>query len=83
MSDAELTTPAAPRIVVAPKARMTIYIVLLIISLTAILAGCLFLYLEVRAQGGFGTVQGRISAAPPAAQSLLAEVPSAHFAVRA
>ncbi len=79
MADANIMPPAAPRLVTAPKARMTIYVVLLILSLSALLTGCLFLYLEIRAQGGFGTVQGRISSAPPPAQTLLADVPCGHL----
>ena len=41
---------------------MTIYYALLIIALVAMLTACLFLYLEIRRFGGFGTVPGRVSA---------------------
>jgi hypothetical protein len=47
----------------APKARMTIYLALLIISLVAMLVACLFLFLEIRRFGGFGAVQGRVAVA--------------------
>jgi hypothetical protein len=60
----------------APKARMNAYFALLIIALFALILGCVFLYLEIDSQGGFGSVQGRVSAveqfAPPAALSVLA-----------
>jgi hypothetical protein len=45
----------------APKAKMTPYFALLIISLVAMLLACLFMYLEVRRFGGFGAVPGRVS----------------------
>ncbi len=47
--------------VVAPKPKMTIYYVLLIIALVAMLTACLFLYLEIRRSGGFGSVQGKVA----------------------
>ena len=46
----------------APKAKMTIYFALLIISLIAMLLACLFMYLEIRRFGGFGTIKGTVSA---------------------
>ena len=45
----------------APKAKMTIYFALLIISLIAMLMACLFLYLEIRRFGGFGAIPGKVS----------------------
>jgi len=57
----------------APKAKMTIYFALLIISLIALLLACLFMYLEIRRFGGFGTVKGRISSLDRPAQTLLAK----------
>ena len=48
--------------VVAPKPRMTVYYAMLILSLMAMLTACLFMYLEIRRFGGFGTVPQRISA---------------------
>lgn len=80
MASVDMMPPAPPRLAVSPKPRMTIYIVLLILSLVAILVGCLFLYLEIRAQGGFGTVRGsQFSSATPPAQTLLADAESAHL----
>jgi hypothetical protein len=74
MAEDDLMTPAPPpRLVTAPKARLTIYVVILILSLAAILTGCVFLYLEIRGQGGFGTVRGDISAVEEAPKTLLAE----------
>lgn len=46
----------------APKAKMTVYFAMLIISLIALLFGCLFMYLEIRRFGGFGVIKGNISA---------------------
>jgi len=60
MAQPELIT-APPLRVVSPKPKMTVYYALLIISLLAMLTACLFLYLEIRRFGGFGTVQGRVS----------------------
>ena len=79
MAEADIMTPVAPQIKAAPKARMTIYVVLLILSLVAILVGCLFLYLEIRAQGGFGTVQGQLSAIERPAQVLVVKTASAQL----
>ncbi|HEY3393249.1 MAG TPA: hypothetical protein VGK58_11105 [Lacipirellulaceae bacterium] len=47
--------------VVAPKPRMTVYFALLIIALVALLAGCLFLWIEIGRFGGFGAVPGTVS----------------------
>lgn len=44
------------------KPQVTIYTLLLIVSLVALLVGCLFLYLEIKRFGGFGGVQGRVAA---------------------
>jgi hypothetical protein len=60
MAQADLMSPGAIR-VAAPKPRMTIYFALLIISLVALLAGCLFLWREISRFGGFGAVPGTVS----------------------
>lgn len=65
----------------APKAKMTIYLALLIIALIAMLFACLFLYLEVRRFGGFGTVPGRASASERGLRSTPALVAN-HWAVQ-
>jgi hypothetical protein len=56
--------------VVAPKPKMTVYFALLIVALLAMLTACLFLYMEVRRFGGFGTVKGKISVVERAPQIL-------------
>jgi hypothetical protein len=48
------------------KPKTSIYTIMLIMSLVALLVGMLFLYLEIRRLGGFGTVRGRIAAVQPA-----------------
>jgi hypothetical protein len=55
--------PMAPPVVrvSSPKAKMTIYFALLIISLVAMLTACMFMYLEIRRFGGFGAVPGKVS----------------------
>jgi hypothetical protein len=45
-----------------PRSKMNAYFAMLIISLFAMMLACLFMYLELRNLGGFGTVQGRVSA---------------------
>jgi uncharacterized membrane protein len=60
MADADLITPTLR--VATPKPRMTVYYAILILSLLAMLTACLFLYLEIRRFGGFGTVPQRIAA---------------------
>ena len=84
MSEAdEFMTPAPPpRLVMAPKAKLTIYVVMLILSLAAILTGCLFLYLEIRGQGGFGTIRGSLSSTQPPAQMLTVDAPHANLPAR-
>ena len=47
--------------VAAPKPRMTVYFALLIIALVAMLAGCIFLWIEIGRFGGFGAVPGTVS----------------------
>jgi hypothetical protein len=44
--------------VLTRKSAWNIYTVLLLIALIALLLGMLFLYLEIRAYGGFGSVRG-------------------------
>ena len=52
-------SPAPTFRTAAPKARMTIYFVMLILAFLAMLTACLFMYLEVRNFGGFGAVKGK------------------------
>ncbi|MEX2172614.1 MAG: hypothetical protein WD851_25065 [Pirellulales bacterium] len=65
MSQPDSSLASAPRGVLVQRPRATIYTVLLAIALVAILLGCLFLWLEISAFGGFGAVKGRIAMALP------------------
>jgi hypothetical protein len=60
MADLDMTAPPTLR-VAAPKPKMTIYYALLIIALIALLTACLFMFLEIKRFGGFGTVKGKVS----------------------
>jgi hypothetical protein len=60
MAQPDFTSPPTLR-VTAPKPKMTVYYGLLIIALICMLMACLFLYLEIRRFGGFGTVPQRIT----------------------
>jgi hypothetical protein len=70
MASPDLMAPPTIRSA-APKAKMTVYFALLIISLVALLLACLFMYLEIRNYGGYGTVKGKISAVGRPAHILL------------
>ena len=61
MADVDFSAPPTFR-TVAPKPKMTVYYALLIIALFAMLTACLFMYLEIKRFGGFGTVKGKIGA---------------------
>ena len=65
MSQAGLS-PTGPILGPGRKPKTSIYILLLIVALVALLIGCILLLLEVKRNGGFGTVRGRISAVLPA-----------------
>jgi hypothetical protein len=72
MAEIDITAPPTLR-VAAPKPKMTIYYALLIIALCAMLTACLFMYLEIKRFGGFGTVKGKVSSAQHATPTLLAD----------
>jgi hypothetical protein len=59
MADLDITAPPTLR-VATPKPKMTIYYALLIIALCAMLTACLFMFLEIKRFGGFGTVKGTV-----------------------
>jgi hypothetical protein len=59
------------------KPKTNIYTLLLVIALVALLVGCIFLYLEIRRFGGFGTIRGNISAISTPANIQLAHQPLA------
>lgn len=66
MSQPDLSSVDAPRGVLVHRPRASVYTVLLAIALVAILLGCLFLWLEIKAFGGFGAVKGKVASASPA-----------------
>lgn len=74
---AQADFPMSPVVGTVRKPKTSIYTVLLIIALVALLVGVLFLWLEIRRFGGFGAVRGRVAAAD-AAESVPSDVaPSA------
>lgn len=56
---------SVPPTVLKKEPQMTVYTVMLIISLLALIFACLFLYLEISEYGGFGAVKGRLAAVTP------------------
>ena len=62
MAQVEFDMPAPP-VITGRKPKTSVYVVLLVISLVALLVGCLFLFLEIKRYGGFGAVTGRVAAA--------------------
>jgi len=60
MSQPNLESANVPS-VLTKKPVLDIYTVLLIIALVALLMGCLFLYLEIREYGGFGSIKGPLA----------------------
>jgi hypothetical protein len=74
MAEIDITAPPTLR-VAAPKPKMTIYYALLIIALCAMLTACLFMFLEIKRFGGFGTVKGTVktSAVERTVPTLLAD----------
>jgi hypothetical protein len=65
VSQPDSSLASAPRGVLVQRPRATIYTVLLAIALVAILLGCLFLWMEINAFGGFGAIKGRVAMAWP------------------
>lgn len=57
MSQPDLESVSMPS-VINKKPRYDVYFVMLLVSLIAILIGCLFLFLEIRAYGGWGAWNG-------------------------
>lgn len=60
MSQPDLSS-ADPPGVLRSKPKTSIYTMLLLLALLALLLGCLFLYLEINQYGGFGAVKGKVS----------------------
>ncbi len=50
------------------KPKTSIYTLLLLVALIALLVGCLFMWLEIKRFGGFGTVRGTVRATTPRAE---------------
>ena len=71
MAEIDIAAPPTLR-VAAPKPKMTIYYALLIIALIAMLTACLFMFLEIKRFGGFGTVKGKVSSVERAMPTLVA-----------
>lgn len=71
MSQPGLSTPG-PVLSQGRKPKTSIYIVLLIVALVALLIGCVLLLMEIKRHGGFGAVRGSISAASPLSVSPIA-----------
>ncbi len=46
----------------ARKPKTSIYTLMLLIALLALITGCIFLFLEIKRFGGFGTVRGTVQA---------------------
>lgn len=47
------------------KPKTNVYTLLLVIALVALLVGCLFMYLEIKRFGGFGTIRGTVQLTAP------------------
>lgn len=58
------------------KPKTSIYTLLLLIALVALLTGCLFLWLEIKRFGGFGTIRGTVQALTAPADTQFAQQPS-------
>jgi hypothetical protein len=65
VSQPGLSTPS-PTFGPTRKPKTSIYILLLIVALVALLIGCILLLLEIKRYGGFGMVRGRVSVVLPA-----------------
>jgi hypothetical protein len=73
MSQPDFTMSAAGP---ARKPKTSIYTLMLLIALLALITGCIFLFLEIKRFGGFGTVRGTVQAV-----SVPASTQFAHHAV--
>ena len=56
----------------ARKPKTSIYTLFLLIALVALLTGCLFLWLEIKRFGGFGTIRGTVQMATAPADTMFA-----------
>lgn len=69
-------SPPGPILSPGRKPKTSIYILLLIVALAALLIGCILLLLEIKRHGGFGTVRGRVSAVVPAEAGMMSQCTS-------
>lgn len=60
MSQPDLESVSVPS-VLAKKPQMNVYTVMLIVALLSLILACLFLWLEIREYGGWGSYKGRIT----------------------
>jgi hypothetical protein len=59
------------------KPKTSIYTLLLLIALVALLTGCLFLWLEIKRFGGFGTIRGTVEAVTAPSDTQFVQLPIA------
>ena len=57
--DLESVSPPSAR---AKKPQLNVYTVMLIVALLSLMLACLFLWLEIREYGGWGSYKGRLGA---------------------
>ena len=75
MAQPDFTMPPVGGAIRKPKT--SIYTLLLLIALVALLTGCFFLWLEIKRFGGFGTVRGTVQAVTAPADTQFAQQPIA------
>ena len=66
MSQPDLSSANAPRGVLVQRPKASVYTVMLVIALLAILLASLFLWLEIGKYGGLGQIKGKVSSVTPA-----------------
>jgi uncharacterized transporter YbjL len=64
MSQPDLESVSMPS-VINKKPRYDVYFVMLVISLVALLMGCIFLLLEIYSYGGLGAYSGALTSVTP------------------
>ena len=66
MSQPDLESVSAPS-VLKKKPQLNVYTVMLIVALLSLIIACIFLWLEIRAYGGWGAIKGPITSVPRSA----------------
>jgi hypothetical protein len=79
MAQPDFTMPPVGGAIRKPKT--SIYTLLLLIALVALLTGCLFLWLEIKRFGGFGTIRGTVQAVTAPADMQFVHQPMANFLI--